>query len=979
MYKLSAFLYIISNIFYVNAIESFCGPGEYYTGNINDDCSGSNELCFIKRRLKINDCICCPKGSYRSDYSHQYMLCELCPSGTTTATKCTTSYFGCVGTSPSPSPSSRTIIPEACIAGFYYDLNDNLCKCCSKNTYKTSIGYGGCTVCPESMVTEGFCSTSSNSCGCSAGYYKYGSSSCVCCPPNSYQNGISLNNIADCIPCESGYASNPCSSSCYLLPSSTPSTTPYVTPSNTPTRTPIGTPRVTPTRTPTKTPTRTPVGTPRFTPSVTPTRTPTKTPTNTPTRTPTRTPTNTPTNTPTRTPTKTPTNTPTNTPTTTTTSTPSYTPTNSATHTPTPSHTPHPTPCPYGYFTKLNGTAHIFECEVCPDGYICNFGTFENTIQECGYLKYCYYYSDHNYLHGVGGGIFDIDESSYCKSFAEEDNFNTCKSAGFCEQKYYCSLGIRHLSPPGKYSNTRGNTFDTLKLCSAGYYCPEGSLNDKVEKCGIGEYPTKYYCPSGTNVRLEAIDSEPGIIGEYTVDKNNKQIDDTHMVGVHACPIGKVCKNGIILSQYSLNSYTCDLNFRCYIPIYKSDFEQSYDFSISDTMTGLLLTLPYEYELISIKKNPYCEFDKRNIYVEGKNVKIINSDKLNGKCTHFVIELKPTIALDNIDTIRVFLHNTGGVDLFIYQSRTIALGDDFICWINDDNDGYGGSIGCTGTNEKIQNVIPVTSITNGWIQITSGGRHLCALSFNNDAHCWGGNTRESSLPNYNYHIIQNSFYIDPDLYNYKIIHINANRDTTCVVTEIGTIHCYGLDSVTFLIKSNKEFLENANSIYTSFSEDEFCYINNLNELNCIGVILSNVGLLDNVVNSLSIFDRSGCSLYKKQTNTILTTICYGSLYSYNGISYYDYTDIIGESKLAIQGDRWNCITNTNNMLKCVGDYDKLSESGIDNTLFNNVYAIQSSVKENSLIILTPENKIKVYGDIKTYVDDNIIDSANIYM
>ena len=317
----------------------------------------------------------------------------------------------------------------------------------------------------------------------------------------------------------------------------------------------------------------------------------------------------------------------------------------------------------------------------------------------------------------------------------------------------------------------------------------------------------------------------------------------------------------------------------------------------------------------------------------------------------------------------------------MYQSRTRALGEEFVCWINDDNDGYGGSISCSGTNKKINNTISVSSSTNGWIQITGGGRHLCALSFNNDAFCWGGNTREIIYPHYNLHLIQNSFTNDLEYKDtqYKIKHIQAYKDTTCIISINGAIKCYGLDNLVLNLQNNILDMKKANAIYTSFSEQEICYVNKLNKLFCDGVILANINIPDNTVNSLSVFEKSGCSLYKKDTNTILTPICFGTLYSYYGSKYYDYTDRYGESNSIIQGNDWHCVINTNNEISCLGGYNKFSESGRDYSIFDNIRMLQSCVKEKTLIILTTENKIKIFGSIKNMVDLKQIDTAIIYV
>ena len=67
-----------------------------------------------------------------------------------------------------------------------------------------------------------------------------------------------------------------------------------------------------------------------------------------------------------------------------------------------------------------------------------------------------------------------------------------------CNPGQYCALGVPIDCPAGAYGSTVGLATSACSgNCTAGYYCPAGSVRRKQEVCGIGPDPAATYCPGG--------------------------------------------------------------------------------------------------------------------------------------------------------------------------------------------------------------------------------------------------------------------------------------------------------------------------------------------------------------------------------------------------------------------------------------------------------------------------------------------------
>jgi hypothetical protein len=316
----------------------------------------------------------------------------------------------------------------------------------------------------------------------------------------------------------------------------------------------------------------------------------------------------------------------------------------------------------------------------------------------------------------------------------------------------------------------------------------------------------------------------------------------------------------------------------------------------------------------------------------------------------------------------------------VIQQRNIAIGNNFICWINDDNNNYGGSITCDGDNDIPSN-IAVVSETEGWIQISAGGKHICGLSIDNQIKCWGSNTRSSYMPEYTGHFPQNTFnseseYLKTNIYKFK--RIVAFDDTTCALHTNGKLQCWGLDHIIYSVDNENDYYSNNNIVDLVFDSFDGCTINKFNELKCLGASISTIELPINKTLGISLFDNSVCALYIPYGNTTYSPICFGGLYSSTTIKYYDfsssYTDIIH----IIQGEEFVCFIDRATLkASCIGDVRKFSSSGTDWNVFSNIYVTESDVTETSVMFVDTNRNIKLYGDILDVRNNTLIDSIII--
>jgi hypothetical protein len=458
----------------------------------------------------------------------------------------------------------------------------------------------------------------------------------------------------------------------------------------------------------------------------------------------------------------------------------------------TPSQSARPSPCPEHFYNPVETSS--YSCLECPKGYYCSFDATTYTIQDCGY----------GYVCNPNIKKQQISQTQFCSLSAETESLTrmleTCYQTSFCSIGSYCHNYQRRPCPSGYYCNERQNSISNIKKCSEGFFCPEGSSEDKVEECGlindvILDNPEKYYCPEGTSERKIAKDTDENNRGEYTTS-GNRQYNRLRLSHVLPCEENKICKNGVMFDRINIQLNTKCKDNRCRIVIPR-DFdinENIMDLSLFDLLNNRYLN-DYTLEILQVEMSSICI--NKGLNNELNNIFIINDEENedinNGNqiyiskklyllekpninlCSHASIKIKLTeyneephiilivpdiyIFIEFIDTKPRFTnsnyeHYKLSVISKLDNSNKIAVGNNFICWIdileqeeyselNPEVYNYGlfgGVIKCKfvdGIQPYFQPSIPMINEKNGWIKISAGIGSVCGVSFQNDIMCFG--------------------------------------------------------------------------------------------------------------------------------------------------------------------------------------------------------------------------------------------------
>lgn len=201
--------------------------------------------------------------------------------------------------------------------------------------------------------------------------------------------------------------------------------------------------------------------------------------------------------------------------------------------------------CPAGRFgadTRMRTSACSGECAA---GYTCNEGSTtaagQGTCVDAS--TYCPSGSSSAtpvtsgfYSVGVAGGIPEPGDGSLPRVGQMR-----------CPAGMYCRGGEARLCPAGRFGSSSGLTNDECSgSCSAGFYCPSGSISAKQVSCGVDS--THQFCPAGSAkpqpttrghyaVRSEAVGGGASLAGRMF----NRTGYDSEV----ACEVGHYCMGGI--------------------------------------------------------------------------------------------------------------------------------------------------------------------------------------------------------------------------------------------------------------------------------------------------------------------------------------------------------------------------------------------------------------------------------------------------
>lgn len=281
-----------------------------------------------------------------------------------------------------------------------------------------------------------------------------------------------------------------------------------------------------------------------------------------------------------------------------------------------------PSECPTGTYLEKTGAFDLSHCLLCSPAYYCNDTKLDSPVGLCEAGYYCDGGSDSSQQHICPKGSFCPEGSTIPRMCSEgtyqselgKSTCETCPAGYYCEANcsfplscpkgYYCESGTASVTieigcPIGTFLNHTGgaNVTDCYScvsgwycnqkglsapssLCSEGYYCEEGSIDDMGRKsssdspslCTIG-----HYCPEGSSVPLpckigsfspttgnvndsSCISCTPGMYcgeeglsspsdycyGGYYCELGSGSPEPTNGINGNVCPLGHFCENGTV-------------------------------------------------------------------------------------------------------------------------------------------------------------------------------------------------------------------------------------------------------------------------------------------------------------------------------------------------------------------------------------------------------------------------------------------------
>ena len=184
-----------------------------------------------------------------------------------------------------------------------------------------------------------------------------------------------------------------------------------------------------------------------------------------------------------------------------------------------------------------NASALSVPCEgVCDPGYLCVAGSSTPRRRACGFPKfYC----------PAGTTEAQVVSAGYYSTGGSEDTRSSqtlCPGPSSPDSNFsavYCLGGVAgdgtlSVCPGGVFGNTSGLSAASCSgRCSAGYYCPPGSVNGTAQACG----GVNWYCPAGVG--------EPVAVplGHYSLPDTDSLA--SFRSGFRSCMAGEYCDGGL--------------------------------------------------------------------------------------------------------------------------------------------------------------------------------------------------------------------------------------------------------------------------------------------------------------------------------------------------------------------------------------------------------------------------------------------------
>jgi len=187
-----------------------------------------------------------------------------------------------------------------------------------------------------------------------------------------------------------------------------------------------------------------------------------------------------------------------------------------------------PTNVTDGYYSTGGTETTRTGISICPQGYYCQRGVM---IPCGGKSLYC----------PVGSTTPTVvSQGYYTSGYGDiDDQENTRTSQIQCSPGTWCKNGDYKPCPAGRYGESYGLYEDSCSgPCAAGFFCDNRSTSAYSEDCGKGPTPARWYCPEGTEARMDVNKLEEL---SYTTPVANKAKNRESYL---SCTDDIVCING---------------------------------------------------------------------------------------------------------------------------------------------------------------------------------------------------------------------------------------------------------------------------------------------------------------------------------------------------------------------------------------------------------------------------------------------------
>ena len=147
----------------------------------------------------------------------------------------------------------------------------------------------------------------------------------------------------------------------------------------------------------------------------------------------------------------------------------------------------------------------------CTAGYYCPEASYSATQNPCGNVTV--------YCPEGSSTPLTVDSGFYSSPLEIAEDTRTGQTVA--PKGHYADSGALYPCPAGTFSNSLGATSCTDNICSAGFYCPEGSISATARECYPGTeppaHPAEYYCVAGTSVPTQVLP------GYYTIPEDGPE------------------------------------------------------------------------------------------------------------------------------------------------------------------------------------------------------------------------------------------------------------------------------------------------------------------------------------------------------------------------------------------------------------------------------------------------------------------------